>query len=99
MTKNKQIFGIEITDIDANGKGIAKVDNKNIIVPNSIPGDIIDLQLTKKNRNYQKARILHTHKYSEKRIQAICQYYGVCGGCNLQVLSYDEQLNTNNSKY
>lgn len=84
---------ITITDVAAEGKAIAKVDNLVIFVPYAVPGDVVDLQIRKKKHSYAEAEVVKFHSYSEKRIQPFCQHFGVCGGCKWQCLSYEEQLN------
>lgn len=83
---------VEIKDVAAEGKAIARVDNLVIFVPYVVPGDIVDLQLTRKKNSYAEATAVCFHKYSEKRIDAFCKHYGVCGGCKWQILPYEEQL-------
>ena len=84
--------GIDITDIAAEGKAIAKVDEMVVFVPFAVPGDVVDLQITKKCRNYAEARIVDFVRYSEERCSAVCEHFGVCGGCKWQILPYDKQL-------
>lgn len=84
--------GIEILDVAAEGKAIAKVDNMVIFVPYVVPGDIADLKLTRKKNSYAEAVAVGFEKYSDKRCGAFCKHYGVCGGCKWQILPYEEQL-------
>lgn len=84
--------GIEILDVAAEGKAIAKVDNMVIFVPYVVPGDVVDLQLTRKKNSYAEAVTVNFEKYSDKRCEAFCKHYGVCGGCKWQILPYEEQL-------
>lgn len=91
--KPQPIFeNVTITDVAAEGKAIAKVDDIVIFVPYAVPGDVVDLQITKKKRNYREARVIKFHKYSEKRTEPFCQHFGICGGCKWQILPYSEQL-------
>lgn len=83
---------IEITDVAAEGKALARVDGMVIFVPYVVPGDIVDLQLTRKKHSYAEAEAVRFHKYSEKRCQPFCKHYGICGGCKWEILPYDEQL-------
>lgn len=90
---NKPIYReVEIVDIAAEGKAIAKIDDKVIFVPLAIPGDIVDIQVTKKRSKFAEGRVIHTHKFSEQRIDAFCEHFGVCGGCKWQSLPYEKQL-------
>lgn len=83
---------VEITDVAAEGKALARVDNMVIFVPYVVPGDIVDLQLTRKKNSYAEAVAVNFHKYSDRRCEAFCKHYGVCGGCKWQILPYEEQL-------
>lgn len=83
---------VTITDIAAEGKAIAKQDNKVIFVPFVVPGDVVDLQVTRKKNSYMEARAIHFHSYSAQRENPFCQHFGTCGGCKWQMLPYAEQL-------
>ncbi|MFR9165867.1 MAG: 23S rRNA (uracil(1939)-C(5))-methyltransferase RlmD [Dysgonomonas sp.] len=86
------IENVEITDIAAEGKAIAKVDDMVVFVPYVVPGDVIDLQLTRKKNKYAEGKPAKFIKYSPLRIDAFCEHFGVCGGCKWQILPYREQL-------
>lgn len=96
MAKSKKphpIFtDITITDIAAEGKAIAKVNDIVVFVPFVVPGDVVDLQVTRKKSHFMEARPIHFHSFSEKRIEAVCEHYGICGGCKWQILPYAEQI-------
>lgn len=83
---------ITITDVAAEGKALAKVDNLVVFVPYAVPGDVVDLQVRRKKHSYAEAEVIRFHKYSEKRSQPFCEHFGVCGGCKWQYLPYEEQL-------
>ncbi|MCF6214156.1 MAG: 23S rRNA (uracil(1939)-C(5))-methyltransferase RlmD [Flavobacteriaceae bacterium] len=84
---------IEVIDAGAKGKSIAKApDGKVIFLTNAIPGDIVDIQTTKKRKAYYEGQAIKFHKLSEKRCQPICEHFGLCGGCKWQHMKYDEQL-------
>ncbi len=83
---------VTITDIAAEGKAIAKVDGFTIFVPYVVPGDIVDLQVTKKKHSYAEAEAVHFHQYSKLRVEPFCRHFGICGGCKWQCLPYTEQL-------
>lgn len=83
---------IRITDIGAEGNAIARVDNQVVFVPMLIPGDIVDIQVRKKRKNYMEGRVIRFHEYSADRIKARCCHFGICGGCKWQHLPYDLQL-------
>jgi len=81
-----------ITGIAAEGKAIARFNEKVVFVPHVIPGDRVDLQVTKKKSAYLEARAVHFHEYSADRVPAVCEHFGICGGCKWQVLPYEMQL-------
>jgi len=83
---------VPITDVAAEGKAIAKVDGMAVFVPYAVPGDVVDLQLTRKKNSYAEGRVVRFEKYSETRITPFCSHFGVCGGCKWQQLPYSEQL-------
>lgn len=96
MTRKKKVLprleNVLITAVAAEGKAIAKVDDVVVFVPFAVPGDVVNLQVTKKKSSYMEARVLEVVKLSENRAEAFCSHHGVCGGCKWQILPYDEQL-------
>ena len=84
--------GVEIIDIGAEGKAIARVDGIVVFTTGVIPGDIVDLQVTKKREKYQEARVVRIKSDSPDRIPPFCDHFEVCGGCKWQYLTYDKQL-------
>ena len=83
---------ITITDVAAEGKAIAKVDDMVVFVPFVVPGDVVDLQVKKKKHRYCEAEVVRFISYSNVREKPKCQHFGVCGGCKWQNLPYGEQL-------
>ena len=93
---------VEITGVAAEGKAIAKVQSTKdnvqstsgmvVFVPNCVPGDIVDLQVTKKKHSFMEARVLRIVQPSPIRCEARCKHFSVCGGCKWQILPYEEQL-------
>ncbi|MDE5981007.1 MAG: 23S rRNA (uracil(1939)-C(5))-methyltransferase RlmD [Bacteroidaceae bacterium] len=83
---------VEITQLAAEGKSLARVDDLVVFVPYVVPGDVVDLQLTKKKHNYAEAEAVRFHQFSPHRVEPVCQHFGVCGGCKWQCLDYEQQL-------
>ena len=83
---------VTITDVAAEGKALAKVNDLVVFVPYVVPGDVVDLQVKRKKNHYAEAVAGNFHEYSPKRAVPFCQHYGVCGGCKWQCLPYDEQI-------
>ena len=83
---------VTIADAGAEGMAVAKVDGLVVFVPFVVPGDVVDIQLYKKKKNYAEGRAVKFHSYSDLRVEARCPHYGVCGGCKWQTLRYESQL-------
>lgn len=83
---------VQMEDGLAEGKALARIDGMILFVKGAVPGDIADVQVTKKKSRYWEGYPVHYHHYSEKRIEAVCQHFGTCGGCKWQHLSYEDQL-------
>ncbi|MDR1631834.1 MAG: 23S rRNA (uracil(1939)-C(5))-methyltransferase RlmD [Dysgonamonadaceae bacterium] len=83
---------ILITGIASEGKAVARYDDLVIFVPFAVPGDVVDIRLTRKKNSYAEGKAVHFHKYSPQRTEAFCEHYGVCGGCKWQILPYPEQI-------
>lgn len=83
---------VQIIDVASEGKSIGKVNDMVVFVPDTIPGDIVDVQLTRRQKNFAEGYALRFHKYSEKRISPFCSHFGVCGGCKWQMMDYSDQL-------
>lgn len=91
--------GLEITDLTIEGKAVAKVPSNDpekgeliIFVDEVIPGDVVDIQVKKRKRNYRLAYPIHFHTYSPDRVEPFCQHFDLCGGCTRQMLPYNLQL-------
>lgn len=83
---------IKITDVAAEGKALARVDDMVVFVPYVVPGDVVDLQIQRKKHHYCEAVAVNFHAYSENRAEPFCQHFGICGGCKWQCLPYEEQI-------
>ena len=95
MRKKKQLPILEnvtIADVAAEGKALARVDDMVVFTQYAVPGDVVDIQVTKKKKNYCEGRVTQFHKYGEERCETVCSHYGVCGGCKWQILPYEAQL-------
>ena len=92
--QNKRITveNIAITDYAAQGKAIARLDGKVIFTEGAVPGDVVDLLLTKNKKDFAEARVLKIITPSPDRVTPFCMHFGVCGGCKWQMLPYQKQL-------
>jgi 23S rRNA (uracil1939-C5)-methyltransferase len=95
MRRKKELPLLEkimITDIGTEGSALARVDNQVVFVPMLIPGDVVDIKITGKKKNYMEGRAVRFHEYSADRVTPVCRHFGVCGGCKWQHLPYELQL-------
>jgi len=91
--KQKPLYeGLVIEDIGSEGKAIARTGEMVVFTTYAVPGDVVDLQVTKKRSKYAEATITRFHKYSDDRAKVFCEHFGVCGGCKWQILPYEKQL-------
>jgi len=84
--------GVLITDIGAEGKAIGRVNDVVVFTTHVIPGDVVDLQVTKKRTKYMEAIVKRVITKSPDRVAAFCEHFEVCGGCKWQFLPYEKQL-------
>lgn len=91
--KNLPLYeNVEITGIAAEGKALTRINDMVVFVPYCVPGDVVDLQVTKKKHSFMEARVERLVKPSEHRCEPVCKHYGECGGCKWQILPYEDQL-------
>ena len=83
---------VKIEAVAAEGKSLAHVDGTVVFVEFAVPGDIVNVKVTKKKKNYMEGFILEIVKPSEDRLQPFCEHFGICGGCRWQPLPYYMQL-------
>ena len=79
-------------DYAAEGKSIARVEGKVIFIERAVPGDVVDIKLLKSKKDWAEGYPLQFHSLSKERTEPFCQHFGVCGGCQWQMLPYDKQL-------
>ena len=91
MKKRLQIQNLTISDISSKGLGIGKQDEMVYFVNHAIPGDVVDIEITKKKSNYREGQIIAITHPSKDRITAKCTHFGTCGGCKWQHLGYETQ--------
>jgi len=83
---------ITIESVAAEGKCIFHYDDKVVFVPFCVPGDVVDVQITKKKHSFMEGRVERIISYSKVRDTPMCEHFGICGGCKWQNLPYEEQL-------
>lgn len=96
MGRRKQRIVLEqlkVIDAGAKGKAIAKApDGRVVFIKNAVPGDVVDVQTTKKRKAYYEGNTIKIHELSDKRVTAPCKHFEFCGGCKWQNMAYKEQL-------
>ncbi len=94
--RNKKILpvleNINVIDASSDGQSVAKTDEYVIFIKGAVPGDVVDVQVTRKKSNYREAKVIAIKKHSEKRVDSVCSHFGVCGGCKWQNMDYKWQL-------
>ncbi|MFV0238343.1 MAG: 23S rRNA (uracil(1939)-C(5))-methyltransferase RlmD [Flavobacteriales bacterium] len=91
--KNLIFKNIELVDAGAKGVAVGKHEDRQVVfVKNAVPGDLVDVQVRKKKRNYVEGVPIAFHRYSDKRVEPKCEHFGTCGGCKWQNLGYEHQL-------
>lgn len=94
MAKKKHpIFEqVLISDTGADGLSVGKHNGLAVFVKNAVPGDVVDIQVGKKKKNYAEGKAIRFHEYSPDRVKPECIHFGLCGGCTRQDLHYAKQL-------
>lgn len=83
---------VTIEAVAAEGKALSHVDGMVVFVDFAVPGDVVDIKVYKKKKNYMEGFIHRMVKPSEQRLEPFCEHFGVCGGCRWQPLPYSMQL-------
>ena len=89
---------INVLDYGMNGEGVSKVDGKVILIENALVGEEVDIDIVKSHKKYDEGRVNSFVRYSEDRIESLCPYYNICGGCNISNLNYSKQLEYKENK-
>lgn len=97
MNKN-DIAQVEIVDLGTDGNGIGKVNGYTLFIKDTVPGDIVEAKVIKVKKNYGYARVERVLQPSSFRVEPKCEYAKSCGGCQLQQISYEKQLEFKHNK-
>ena len=93
MAKKQEILNhLLVENYAAEGKSLARVNGKVIFMEQVVPGDIVNVRLTRNKKDWAEAQVLNVEEYSVDRVQPFCSHFGVCGGCQWQMLPYEKQL-------
>ena len=85
------IMHVKIDKLDNFGRGITYINNKICFVDNALPGEVVEIEITKEKSKYLEARVINVIESSPDRVKVDCSYYDICGGCNLRHLSYQKE--------
>jgi 23S rRNA (uracil1939-C5)-methyltransferase len=90
--KFRVIEGVTVSGYAAEGRSLARLEGKVIFIEGAVPGDVVDVAVTRSKKDWAEGRVLRFHQYSADRVDAFCTHFGVCGGCKWQMLPYERQL-------
>jgi 23S rRNA (uracil1939-C5)-methyltransferase len=90
--KNIVLEELMVENYAAEGKSLARRDGKVVFIENVVPGDVVDVRLSKNKKDWAEGHPVVFHEYSKERVQPFCQHFGTCGGCQWQMLPYEKQL-------
>ena len=90
--KNIVLENLLVTGYAAEGRSLARHEGKVIFMENAVPGDIVTIRLTKNKKDWAEGQVIRITGYSEDRVEPFCKHFGVCGGCQWQMLPYEIQL-------
>jgi 23S rRNA (uracil1939-C5)-methyltransferase len=90
--KNIILENIKVEDYAAEGKSLAKINGKVVFIEGVVPGDVVDVKLFKNKKDWAEGYPVQFHEYSKERVGPFCSHFGVCGGCQWQMLPYEKQL-------
>jgi 23S rRNA (uracil1939-C5)-methyltransferase len=90
--KNQFIRGLELTAYAAEGKSLGRTEGKVVFVERAVPGDVVDVMLTRNKADWAEGIPVEFISYSPDRVEPFCDHFGICGGCQWQMLPYEKQL-------
>ncbi|HTE27929.1 23S rRNA (uracil(1939)-C(5))-methyltransferase RlmD [Flavitalea sp.] len=90
--KHRVLENVLVEDYAAEGKSLARIDGKVIFIEDAVPGDIVDVRLSKSKKDWAEGKAINFRQYASHRVTPFCEHFGVCGGCQWQMLPYEQQL-------
>ena len=97
MQKNESVT-VTIQDMGVNGEGIGRVNGYTLFIKDAVIGDVVEARVTKAKKNYGYARLMNIITPSEHRVKPVCKFARKCGGCQIQEMSYEKQLEFKQNK-
>lgn len=98
MIEKNQDFEVNIVDVGCEGEGIAKINGYTTFVKGALKGERAKIKIVKSNKDYGYGKLLELIEKSDEREEPVCECFGKCGGCTLQHMSYESQLNYKTEK-
>ncbi len=83
---------VTVTDASSDGQSVARLEEYVVFIKGAVPGDVVDVQITRKKSKYREAKVINVRTPSNKRVLPVCEHFGTCGGCKWQNMSYEWQL-------
>jgi len=90
--KNIVLQQVTVEDYAAEGKALGRTEGKVVFISGAVPGDVVDVQLSKNKKDWAEGKAIHIHSFSADRVDPFCEHFGICGGCKWQMLPYEKQL-------
>lgn len=90
--KNITLERVLVEDYAAEGKALGRVEGKVVFIEGAVPGDLVDVRLSKNKKDWAEGKVSEIHQLSDKRVAPFCEHFGLCGGCKWQMLPYELQL-------
>ncbi|KIC95177.1 23S rRNA (uracil(1939)-C(5))-methyltransferase RlmD [Flavihumibacter solisilvae] len=90
--KNLTLEKLRVDDYAAEGKALSRVDGKVVFIEGAVPGDVVDVRVTKSKKDWAEGKAIRIHQFSNDRVNPFCEHFGICGGCKWQMLPYEKQL-------
>lgn len=87
-----ELLNVTVADMAAEGKSICRIDDKVVFVSGAVPGDVVDIRVTKTRSNYAEGVVTRFHELSPVRVEPFCPHFGKCGGCKWQFIPYETQV-------
>jgi 23S rRNA (uracil1939-C5)-methyltransferase len=90
--RNVVLENLHVDGYAAGGKSIARHEGKVIFIEGAVPGDTVDVRLSKSKKDWAEGKAIHISQFATDRVTPFCTHFGVCGGCKWQMLPYEKQL-------
>lgn len=96
--EKNQHYELTITDMGSEGEGIGKINDFTVFIPRAITGDVVEIRIVKVKKSFGYGKLVKLITPSPFRVEPICEVADTCGGCQLQHLSYEAQLDWKTKK-